>query len=297
MPSGAAGPAARALGEAVWGRRAARLPDRGVLIVSTDLQGNYAAYEALKAICATEEAAGNEPVLAFCGDMVHGPPADLADERRWPSYLGEPYVDRSADILRDFEQLTRTTRAVSLLGNHEHAHVGGPVVARFHPDEAAVLDEALGADKDRILAFVASFPLMAYSRSGVVLTHGAPAATEPTLADFEDLHYDGYRGLPMYRMGREGTLGALLWCRSARPAQARALLDVARTDAGPGAFVVYGHDVVPEGYEVNGDEQICVSTSFGVVRERKFYLRLDLARRYRGTRDLREGEEIRRLYP
>jgi hypothetical protein len=54
---------------------------------------------------------------------------------------------------------------------------------------------------------------------------------------------------------------------------------------------------VREGYETVGDEQICVSTSFGCDDVNKTYLRLDLSREYRSVHDLHEGKEILPLYP
>jgi hypothetical protein len=46
-----------------------------------------------------------------------------------------------------------------------------------------------------------------------------------------------------------------------------------------------------------GDEQIVVSTSFGVFDENKVYVQLDLAERYPTVHDLRVGHEILPLYP
>lgn len=286
----------RAMGRSVWGRRAARLPEEGVLILSTDLQGNLGDYEALKRVYFREQALGHNALLAFCGDMVHGPSPDLNEPGAWPAHLGTAYVDESAELIRDFEAFTRTERSFSVLGNHEHAHIGGPVVPKFHPDEAAVLDEALGNDRERIHTFFRSWPLVAVAPCGVVLTHGAPRRTEPTLQDFENLRYDGHRRDSIQAMYMQGTLGALLWARSATPVQARALLAATSLDGKPGAFVAYGHDVVPSGYEKVGDEQICFSTSFGLYDPHKVYLRLDLSRRYRSVHDLREGIEIIPLY-
>lgn len=286
----------RALGESVWGRKVATLPDEGVLLVCTDLQGNYEDYLAMKALYLAEERAGNRPVLAFCGDLVHGPSPGFVASGRWPPGLGRPYEDRSAEILRDLARFSSEARVFSLLGNHEHAHVGGPKVARFHPDEAAALEAVLGTETDLFRAFLASFPLLAVGRCGVVLTHGAPAGTEPELGRFEQLRYQGYSHVPLFRMADQGTLGRLLWARCARPEQAEALLRVATLDGEPSAFVVYGHDVVPEGYEITGRNQICVSTSYGVEPQRKVYLRLDLGHRYRSVEELREGHEIRWLY-
>ena len=273
----------------VWGRKVARLPARGVLLVATDLQGNRGDYEAMKAVYEAERE--NEPILAFCGDLVHGPSPDLNEPGAWPDYLGAAYRDESAELIRDFEAWTRKERGFSLLGNHEHAHIGGPVVPKFYPDEAAVLDAALGDDRTRIHEFFRSFPLLAVAPCGVVLTHAAPRGTEATPEAFERLSYDGYERVSINAMYAEDTVGALLWARGATPEQARSLLA-----AVGGSFVVFGHDIVHEGYEKVGAEQLCLSTSYGVETERKFYLRPDLAARYQSLADLREGIEILRLY-
>lgn len=286
-------PTERALGAGAWGRKAARLPDEGTLLVCTDLQGNRGDYEAMKALYKAEERAGNRPVLLFCGDMVHGPSPDLLEPGAWPEHLGTPYHDESREILLDFERFTREHRALGLMGNHEHAHVGGPRVPKFYPDEAAVLDHALGDERARMHAFLREWPLLAVARCGAVFTHGAPRATEDNLEAFESLTYDGFARSPLGQMYALGTVGALLWARAASPEQARALLAATALDGRPNAFVAYGHDVVTEGYEKIGDEQICVSTSFGLHDKEKVYLRLDLARRfYASVDDLREGVEI-----
>lgn len=274
--------------------RVARLPAEGVLLVATDLQGNYRDYQALKRIYFAEKAAGNRPILALCGDLVHGPDPAMNAPGAWPDYLGTAYVDQSARLLRDFERFTREERAFAVLGNHEHAHIGGPVVPKFHPDEAAVLDRALGADRPAMHAFLRSWPLVAVAPAGVVLVHGAPGGTEPDAAAFERLDYAGYEGVSIQAMYRHDTVGALLWSRMARPEQARALLAALGLDAG---VIVFGHDVVRAGWETTGAEQICVSTSFALHDPAKVYLRLDLAARYRDARALTVGREIRRLYP
>lgn len=75
----------------------------------------------------------------------------------------------------------------SLLGNHEHAHVGGPVVPKFYPDEARVLDEALANDRERIHDFFRSFPLIAVTSCGVVL----PSRSHPGDGDRSELAAGG----------------------------------------------------------------------------------------------------------
>ncbi len=280
-----------------WGRKVARLPDHGTLIVATDLQGNFEDYEALKNIYSREHDAGNDPVLLLCGDLVHGPGEMFSDPAKWPDYLGAFYRDRSAELVFDYQQWSDDTNTIALLGNHEHSHIGGPVVSKFHGDEAAVLDRTLGSDAPRVHEFFRTFSLIAVAPCGAVFTHGAPRATEPDLESFERIRYDGFQHTAVNDMYEQGTLGALLWARYAEPEHARALLQVALEREVPSGFVGFGHDVVRAGYEKVGDEQICVSTSFGCDDRNKRYLRLDLSRQYRSVHDLHDGQEILPLYP
>lgn len=286
----------RVLPEA-WGRKVARLPERGVLLVCTDLHGNWDDYQAMKDVYDHEEAEGNEPILVFTGDLVHGPNPELNQPGAWPPYLGTPYRDRSVELILDYEAFTRRARTFALMGNHEHAHVGGARVPKFYPDEAGVLNEALGRDASRINAFIAAWPLLAVSPSGVVLSHAAPRATEPDLEAFEHLDYRGYEHLSPNAMADRDTLGALLWARFATGDQASRLLSATRLGAEHNTFVAYGHDVVQLGVERFSSNQICVSTSFGLDDANKVYLRLDLARRYPSAEALRDGHEIRKLHP
>ena len=274
----------------------ARLPATGVLLVSTDLHGNLRDYKRLIALYEHEEAPGNRPILLLTGDLVHGPHPEFNAPGMWPDYLGTAYVDESRALLTHFESFTRTARAFALMGNHDHAHVGGPVVAKFHDDEAAVFEAGLGADRDRLCAFMATYPLIAVAPCGAVFTHAAPYATADSLEAFEALDYAGYEGRSIQQMYSSDAVGALLWARCARPHQARRLLAATSLDGAPNAFVAFGHDVVREGYEVVGDEQICVSTSYGLDTPQKTYLRLDLSRRYDSVHDLRPGHELLSLY-
>lgn len=273
------------------------LPERGTLIVATDLQGNFEDYAALKSIYEREAEAGNEPVLLLCGDLVHGPGEFFGEPSRWPEYLGTFYRDRSAELILDYERWIEQAQTVALLGNHEHAHIGGPVVSKFHADEAAVLDASLGQDAPRIHEMFRHFPLLAVAPCGAVFTHGAPRATEPDIASFERIDYQGFDEYAVNDMYEQGTLGALLWARWAEPEHARALLTAVHEGEGRHGFVAFGHDVVRDGYEKVGDEQICVSTSFGCHNRDKTYLRLELGGSYRSVHDLRDGHEILPLYP
>ncbi len=63
-----------------------------------------------------------------------------------------------------------------------------------------------------------------------------------------------------------------------------------------GRIAIFGHDVVREGYERVGDEQLCVSTSFALLDQDKTYVELDLATVYPNVHALREGIELKKLY-
>jgi hypothetical protein len=275
----------------------ARLPDRGTLIFGTDLQGNFGDWVALKEVYFHEREQGNEPVLLLCGDLVHGPGTALSRREVWPAFLGTYYEDRSVELVLDFIEFSRDEAALSLIGNHEHAHIGGPVVSKFHVDEAAVLDAKLGPHRERVHEFFRSLPLIAVAPCGAVFTHGAPRRTEPDLDAFENLRYDGFDRHHVNDMHSSGTVGALLWSRGAEPERARELLQATSLDDRPNAFVAFGHDVVRAGFEKMGDEQLCISTSFGCTDDNKHYLRLDLGRRYRSVHDLELGREILPLHP
>lgn len=278
------------------GKKVAHLPRDGVLLVATDLQGNWDDYCALKELYAKEKAEGNHPVLLFCGDMVHGPSDELARPDTWPDFLGTLYRDRSAELILDLMEFSAQERVVALLGNHEHAHVGGPVVSKFHPDEAAVLNARLGERRAEVADFLAGLPLIAVAECGASFCHGAPRRTEPDLASFEALDYTKFDDTTTLSMHESTTLGALLWSRFATPEQARAFLTAATPTDDPAGFVVYGHDVVRDGFERIGDEQLCLSTSFGLDDPDKHYLRIDLSAHYRSVHDLRLGHEILQLY-
>jgi hypothetical protein len=280
-----------------FGRRVLRLPSSGVLLFATDLQGNFGDYERMKVLYLAEKASGNEPFLLFAGDLVHGPSPDMNEPDAWPDHLGTAYVDRSRDIVLDYLAFSREENTASLLGNHEHAHIGGPRVAKFFDDEAAVLDRALGDDAPKAHAFFRSFPLIAASASGARFAHACPRDTAADLESFEELSYEGFEKVNINDMYDRGPVGALLWSRMAAPERARAFLAATAVDGQTEGFVGYGHDVVDEGYEKVGDEQICVSTSYGCFDKDKVYLRLDLAARYKSVAALEEGREILPLYP
>jgi hypothetical protein len=273
--------------------RVLRLPDHGRLLVCTDLQGCMRDFERFVEIFEEALQANNgDAHVLFTGDLIHGPHIEPED---WPDFLGEYYRDQSGELILAFAGLAARYpgRVHALIGNHEHGHVGGPHTAKFAADEVALLEHILGpAATARMKSIINTFALAAISKCGAIFTHGAPAAIVQSVADLEaaDLACADFAS-PLDVL-ETPVIGKILWARSATEAEARKFVR-----ALGGTLCIYGHDVVPEGFEKVGDEQIVVSTSFGLFDTNKVYVSLDLAGRYRGVHELRVGAEILPLYP
>jgi hypothetical protein len=272
--------------------RVLRLPDRGRLLVCTDLQGCMRDFQRIAALFRRALIDTGDAHLLFTGDLVHGPHIARDD---WPDFLGEYYRDQSGEVMDAFADLQAEFpgRVHAIMGNHEHGHVGGPHTAKFAPDEVALLEHVLGPEATaRIQEVMADLPLIAIAPCGVVFTHGAPNLAVDSLAEIEEASLDLSAIESPADIFQVPVVGPLLWSRSAPPAVARAFLR-----AVGGTVSIYGHDVIPQGYLMIGDEQMVVSTSFGVYDRHKVYVELDLAARYETVHDIRPGREIRPLYP
>lgn len=269
-----------------------RLPDRGRLLVCTDLQGCLRDFERISSLFEEAHAEHRDAHLLFTGDLIHGPHLELEE---WPEFLGEYYRDASGEVIRAYEELAAAYpgRVHALVGNHEHGHMGGPHTAKFAADEVVLLERLLGAEQSlRMRRILGTFALAAIAPCGVVFTHGAPAARIDSVADLEHADLSGQSYASPLDVLDTPVVGKILWARSAAPAEARRFLR-----ALGGSISIYGHDVIPEGFERIGDEQMVVSTSFGVFDANKVYVSLDLGARYRTVHDLRVGREILPLYP
>jgi Calcineurin-like phosphoesterase len=274
--------------------RTITLPERGVLVAATDLHGNLRDFRAVVARFQALRDNDMNPRLVICGDMVHGPaiPRDA-----WPEHLGTYYEDESPELLHDAERLQHAYPAEVhyLLGNHEHAHLGGPHLEKFHPDEAAHLEHRYEADGFApIRRWLASWPWAAVApAAGLVLTHAAPHAGIAAATDLDTTALEGYEHIALSDMAAAGPLGALLWARTTTPERARAFMSALNPRA---RVAVFGHDPIREGHVVEHEPLLCVSTSFGCHDGDKVYLEWDLAvPAQSATRVARDG--LRRLYP
>ncbi|GAB3848058.1 metallophosphoesterase [Dactylosporangium cerinum] len=248
------------------------LPDRGTLLVGTDLHGNLADFHA---IVRRFVELGTESHLLLCGDLVHGP---ALSPDAWPDHLGSYYTDASVELLDEAWRLQQRFpgRVHYLLGNHEHAHLGGPRLEKFHPDEARHLEDTYGPGRfAEVRDWLAGWPLAAVApAAGIVFTHAAPHAVIDGAADLEAAPLAGHEDVPLHEMASRSVVGALLWARTTSADRATAFLRALHPDA---RVAVFGHDVIREGHLVEHEPLLCVSTSFGCHDGDKVYLEWDLA--------------------
>ena len=274
-------------------RRMVSLPDSGRLIVATDLQGNLGDFEAVERVF-EEARREQEAFLVLTGDLVHGPEIE-GDE--WPPHLGSFYRGDSRTVLRRARELRdrHPGHVFYLMGNHEHAHIGGPVVSKFFPNEAERLESLLGLEESASMReWMRNWPFIAVAKSaGLVMLHAAPHAQIECPEDLEALPLEHGTLASELDIEARTVLLSLLWARSTSQERARSFLDA----ISPAMTVaVYGHDVARGGYAIDTEPLLCISTSFGCFDGDKMYLDWDLSRRAGSAEEVaREGLKL--LYP
>jgi hypothetical protein len=267
------------------------LPDRGTLLVSTDMHGNLEDFAALRAAFLRTRTVDPATHWAILGDAVHGPSPE-ARARRPELY---DYDDASAAIVVGIRELQQQHpgHVHYVLGNHDHGHVGGPHTAKFYPDEVATLERRCTPEEQAAIASLFSGALLAVAAPcGVLLAHGCPDDRIIRFADLEDCRLargenDVYRRHLLDTFTRsygqsEAVVGRLLATVSAT--------------AVPVSLVIHGHDRDEAGYFIASGARVLCPVLFGAPRAAKRYVQLDLAARYASAADLRDGVEIRRLY-
>lgn len=293
------------------------LPSRGRLLVASDLHGNLRDFlNIVERFERLSDRMGEEAHLLFLGDLIHGPylPPSLWSASSSPYLRGRPYRDESPALLLSYQLLCERHpgRVHALLGNHEHAHLGGPRTALFAPDEVAALEQRLGIEASMQLStLLRGLPLCALAPCGILFSHAPPAADLRGPEDLEALDYRLWSATGAAARRLESRLGPgnslstsdgrkqaaqrmaqSLWQQTLSPFKAQAVLAALSAQV-----LVYGHTVIPDGYQAIGFEQLILSSSFGMEDEHKTLLELDLGGTYLTVDDLRPGSELVPLYP
>lgn len=270
--------------------RHAWLPPRGTLLISTDLHGNGEDFRALRDrfLSATRHSA--EVHWAVLGDSVHGP--DAAARAEHPELYD--YPDESGAIVLELLSLRQRfpEQIHYVLGNHDHAHIGGPRTRKFYDDEAAYLESRLTAtERVALRALFCTAKLALFSPCGALLCHGSPDDTLRTAADLDAIPLELSRCDAYQRR----VLATFLTSYGQRSEVTARLLQRLSAGGRELTFVVHGHDRDESGWFTEGDNQAC-PVIFGAPRAHKRMLCLDLATHYPSVHALRDGIEIQRVH-
>ena len=265
----------------------------GELIVVSDLHGNFRDF--LRVVHLFESRP--DSCLLLLGDLFHGP---FLSEQDWAPHvdkLGDFYYDQSPAIFRAFLYLSHKhpDRVRAILGNHEHAHIGGPRVAKFTPDEAGTFEGCLTiSERVQLSQSISSWPWIVGSDCGVSFTHGSPP---PTQFNLDRLNSESPVVLNPQQWAQPGValLSELLWRRFSPIDDVQAFLHSLNAicassswDKNSQNVVTYGHEPSPNGYQVQHEVLFNLSSSFAMQRRKKTYLSLDLDASYQDAFELRE---------
>ena len=265
--------------------RVAWIEGPGPLFVISDLHGNLRDFLRIVSLFEQEK----DACLLFLGDLFHGP---YLTPQQWAPYtdvLNDFYYDQSAGLFRCFLHLYTKypNRVRAILGNHEHAHVGGPRVAKFTGDEALTFESHLDVqERMTLVQHIQNWPWMVASQCGVSFTHGAPPGVtfDQNRLRRESLYVSNPQE---WSQPGNAILSELLWKRSATREVVQSFLNHLSSIVSVKQNVnVFGHEPNPGGYLVVHEFLFNLSSSFAMRRLDKTYLRLDLSQTYQDALDL-----------
>jgi hypothetical protein len=273
-------------------RRHLVLPAEGRLMVSADLHGNGHDFRRLRSRFLQLDRRHPGAHWVLLGDLVHGPDADSRDEN--PALYG--FRDESWEIVEQCIELRQSHPAQVhfLLGNHDHGHIGGPHTHKFQRDEVVFLEAQLGQpQREALREFLSGCYLAVAALCGVLLTHGSPGPALTDLRELDSVELDVREASAK----DSALLSTVLRSYGQKPEDTDRMLSSVGSRLGLDLrVVIHGHDRDEEGFFAEGGNQLC-TVLFGAPDENKRYLELDLGARYEGVSDLRDGQEIKRLYP
>lgn len=141
--------------------------DAGLVMVVTDLHGDWEAYQRYRDRFVALQAQGQADCLIFTGDLIHS------------ENPAEP--DKSVEIVLDVMALQASygQAIIYLCGNHEMPHIYGISLTKGDKVYTPPFEAALSRSQRRaeIMALFDSLPFYLRTRAGVTLAHaGAPAA-------------------------------------------------------------------------------------------------------------------------
>lgn len=266
------------------------LPATGRAIISTDIHGNYADFEALHRRFVALQAGGVDVHWVLLGDLVHGP--SEAARRESPELYD--YEDASPRLCEEVLELRRAhpERVHVILGNHDHGHVGGPATHRFYVNEAQALESrCTPGQRAAIRELFGGALLAAVAPCGLLFAHGCP---DDRLERFADL--DAVSLIPGDNTLYQRHLLATFTRSYGQPeAVVRRLLRAVTESAAPARVMIHGHERDESGWYSDGDHHLC-PILFGAPASRRHYLEVDLDATINSSRQLRDEGALRRVH-
>lgn len=135
-------------------------------MVVTDLHGDWDAYQRYRDRFITLAKAGQADMLIFVGDLIHGE--------------GEPYPDRSIDMMIDLLELQKHYPVAYICGNHELPHIYGFPLGKGDVEYTPAFEKALSQSEHltTILALFDELPFFLRTAAGVTITHAGATAID-----------------------------------------------------------------------------------------------------------------------
>ena len=267
------------------------LPNHGVLFVSTDVHGNGDDFRQMRRVFEAQIAEDSDTYWAILGDAVHGP--SRSARQRNPALYD--YDDESIGIVQEIVELQAAypERVLFVLGNHDWAHVGGPLTRKFFPDEAENLERDLSLSQKTMLHGLFNDALLCIiTPCGAFLSHGVPGVQLESMEEIDqiaDFHFAAHNPRHMQ------ILSSMLTSYGQPEPVIRAFLETVSDLGVEQRFVIHGHDRDETGFFTDGDWALC-PVIFGAARQNKRYVRLDLSASYTSAQALTQGHQILRLF-
>ena len=229
-----------------------KLPDKGRLLIVTDLHGDLEDYEKYINLWDC-----NNPDfhLVFVGDFIHSIYED----------------DKSIEIIEDvIEKDKKYSNFHPLLGNHEWSHITGTPVFKGYQNQTNDFENLIIEKKGSLEPYLSeyveyfkSMPFFVKTANGLFISHTGPSKLVKSMNDFNEIFYNDYNFQPLYDF---------LWNR----------YDVNYNEEDVDNFLkiigsncmIVGHTVV-NAYMIYGNQMI-LSSSFGTVD--KAYLDINLSK-------------------
>lgn len=266
------------------------LPDQGSLLVSTDLHGHLGDFQRLRQLYDELRRERGDCHWAILGDVVHGP--NPKSRQRLP--LLYDYQDESGRLVSAIREAQRAApeRVHFVLGNHDYGHIGGPHTTKFYDDEVEHLEAQLTEQQSQDLQDLLSEAHLALlAPCGALLTHGAANDRMDSFAQLSEV------SLPPSSLAEHHLIESLVTDYGQRREVNERVAAMLEAETGIEVSMnIHGHDRDVTGFYIEHDFGV-LPCLFGAPDANKRVLVLDLSAQYSGPGDLREGHEIRRLYP